>query len=132
MNGCHGYPYKRSFIDSNILETSKDRPNTPPSLKFVKQRVHESVGGPPTPLDDVLGSKRLRSGRVLKHLHFNCSLDQRFQRMPKAQKAVFRTSKRSKQLPWRWALFGTSIQGSLIVAHMILNSSYQRENGNLA
>ena len=55
-------PYKSGFIDSNILETSKDRPNTPPSLKLLKQRVHELVGGPLNPpLDNVVGSKDLRS-----------------------------------------------------------------------
>ena len=37
-------PYKSGFINSNILETSKDRPNTPPSLKLLEQRVHELVG----------------------------------------------------------------------------------------
>ena len=38
--------YKSGFINSNILETSKDRPNTPLSLKLLEQRVHELVGGP--------------------------------------------------------------------------------------
>ena len=59
-------PYKSSLINSNILETSKDRPNTPPSLKLLEQRVHELVGGGGgrTPLDNAVGSKRLRSGRV--------------------------------------------------------------------
>ena len=36
-------PYKSSFINSNILETTKDRPT--PSLKLLEQRVHELVGG---------------------------------------------------------------------------------------
>ena len=36
--------YKRSFITSNILETLEDRPNTPLSLTFLEQRVHELVG----------------------------------------------------------------------------------------
>ena len=58
-------PYKSAFINSNILETSKDRPNTPQSLKLLEQRVHELVGGPLTPpLDNVVGSKELRSGKV--------------------------------------------------------------------
>ena len=59
-------PYKSGFISSNILETSKDRPDTPPSLKLLEQRVHELVGGllQPPPLDNVVASKRLRSGRV--------------------------------------------------------------------
>ena len=30
---------KRFFFNSNILETSKDRPKTPPSLKLLEQRV---------------------------------------------------------------------------------------------
>ena len=34
---------KCSFINSNILETTKDRPT--PSLKLFEQRVHELVGG---------------------------------------------------------------------------------------
>ena len=51
-------PYKSGFINSNILETSKDRPNTPPSLKFLKQRVHELVGSTePSPLDNAVESK---------------------------------------------------------------------------
>ena len=38
-------------------------------MKLLEQRVHELVGGsteppPPPPLDNVVGSKRLRSGRV--------------------------------------------------------------------
>ena len=58
-------PYKSGFINSNILETSKDRPNTPTSLKFLEQRVPELVGGPLNPpSDNVVGSKRLRPGRV--------------------------------------------------------------------
>ena len=60
-------PYKTGFISSNILETSKDRPNTPTSLKLLEQRVHELVGGPLNPLpplDNDVGSKDLRSGRV--------------------------------------------------------------------
>ena len=45
-------PYKRGFINSNILETWKDRPNTPPSLKVLKERIHKLVGvhwHPPPP-----------------------------------------------------------------------------------
>ena len=38
-------PYKSSFIDSNILEISNDRPNTPPSLKLLEQRAYGLVGG---------------------------------------------------------------------------------------
>ena len=38
-------PYKSGFINSKILDTSKDRISTPPSLKFLEQRVHELVGG---------------------------------------------------------------------------------------
>ena len=61
-------PCTRDFINSTILETWKDIPNTLPSLKLLIQRVHELVGGstvpPPPPLDNVVGSKRLRSGRV--------------------------------------------------------------------
>ena len=46
-------PYKSGFINSNIFETSKDRPNTPPSLKLLEQTVHELVRGstePPPPI----------------------------------------------------------------------------------
>ena len=38
-------PCKRNFINSNILETEKDIPNTLLSLKLLEQRVHELVGG---------------------------------------------------------------------------------------
>ena len=61
-------PCKRDFIISTVLETYKDIPNTLPSLKLLEQRVHELVGGGGVPLnpalDSVVGSKRLRSGRV--------------------------------------------------------------------
>ena len=59
-------PYKSGYIISKILEISKDRPNTPPSLKWLQQRVHELEGRVdlPPPLDNVVGSKRLKSGRV--------------------------------------------------------------------
>ena len=61
-------PCKRDFINSTILETWKDIPNTLPSLKLLEQKVHELVGGPlnppPPSLDNAVGSKRLRSGRV--------------------------------------------------------------------
>ena len=57
-------PYKSGFINSNILETSNDRPNTPPSLKLLEPRIHELVRRALTPLDNVVGSKKLRSGRV--------------------------------------------------------------------
>ena len=54
---------KSGFINSNILETSNDRPNTPPSLTLLEQRVHELVGEStdplPPPLDNVVGSKTL-------------------------------------------------------------------------
>ena len=66
-------PYKSGFINSNILKTSKDRPNTSPSLKVLEQRVHALVGEstePPSPLDNVVGSKALRSGRVNGHHAF--------------------------------------------------------------
>ena len=64
-------PYKSGFNNSSILETSKERPNTPPSLKFLEQRVHtlvvEGQGSidrtpsppPPPPLDNVVGTKGL-------------------------------------------------------------------------
>ena len=59
---------KRDFINCTVLEAEKDIPNTLPSLMLLEQRVHELVGGstepPPPPLDNVVGSKRLRSGRV--------------------------------------------------------------------
>ena len=65
-------PCKSDFINSTILETWKDRPNALPSLKLLEHRIHELVGRgstenpspPPPPLDNVVGSKRLRSGRV--------------------------------------------------------------------
>ena len=58
-------PCKRDFINSTILETWKDIPYTLLSLKLFEQRVHELVGGPLNPpLDNVVESKRLRSGRV--------------------------------------------------------------------
>ena len=51
--------YKSGYINSNILETSKDTANIPPSLK---QRVHELVGGPlnppPPPLGNVTGEQK--------------------------------------------------------------------------
>ena len=31
------------FVNSNFLETLRDSPNTPPSLKFLEQRVNELV-----------------------------------------------------------------------------------------
>ena len=56
-------PYKSGFINSNILEISKDRPNTPPRLKLLQQRVHELVGGPltlpPPPKITLWGAKSL-------------------------------------------------------------------------
>ena len=39
------FPCKRNFINSTILETQKDIPNTMLSLKLLEQRVHELVGG---------------------------------------------------------------------------------------
>ena len=51
---------KSSFVKSNILETSKDRPNTLPSWKLLEQRVHELVGGGPlTPQTTSWGAKGL-------------------------------------------------------------------------
>ena len=38
-------PCKRDFINSTILETYKDIPKTLPSLKLLKKRAHELVGG---------------------------------------------------------------------------------------
>ena len=38
-------PSKSDFINFNILETLKNSPNGPLSLKFLEQRVHELVGG---------------------------------------------------------------------------------------
>ena len=34
-------PYKSSFINSNILETSKDRPNTPTKFKVIRAKVYD-------------------------------------------------------------------------------------------
>ena len=54
-------PYKSGFINSNILETLEDRPNTPQSLKFLEGRVHKLVGGPlnPSPQTTLWGAKGL-------------------------------------------------------------------------
>ena len=38
-------PCKRDFINSTILETYEDIPNTLPSLKLLEQSVDELVGG---------------------------------------------------------------------------------------
>ena len=38
-------PRKSDFVNSTILETQKDIPDTPPSLKLLEQKVHELVGG---------------------------------------------------------------------------------------
>ena len=60
-------PCKRDFIISTILETQRNIPDTLPSLKLLQQRLHELVGGGGSlnpPLDNVVGSKTLRSGRV--------------------------------------------------------------------
>ena len=44
-------PYKSGFINANILEALKlYRPNTAPSLKLLKQRVHELARGSTEPL----------------------------------------------------------------------------------
>ena len=64
-------PHKSGYINSNILETSKDRPNSPPSLKLLEQRVHELVGGR-GPLNNVLVNKRLRSGRADQNSSLFC------------------------------------------------------------
>ena len=37
-------PNKSDFINFNILETLKDSPNTPPSLKFLEQMVYHLAG----------------------------------------------------------------------------------------
>ena len=54
------------------METSKGRPNTPPSLKLLEQRVYELVGGPlkppsppPTPCD-LYGDQALSSSLDLR------------------------------------------------------------------
>ena len=67
-------PCKRDFINSTILEACEDIPNTLRRLTLLEQRVHELVGGPLNPpLDNIVGSKRLRSGRV-NTLYFQCLL----------------------------------------------------------
>ena len=59
-------PYKSGFIYSNILETSKNGPNTPPSLKLLKQRVHELVGGQQgAPQTTLWGAKGLDQERLI-------------------------------------------------------------------
>ena len=52
--------YESSLINSYILETSKGRAITLPSLKFLEQRVHELVGdGSTTPQTTLQGAKGL-------------------------------------------------------------------------
>ena len=66
-------PYRCDFINFTILEIKKDIPNTLPSLKLLEERLHELVGrstDPPPPQDNVVGSKRLRSGRVKEIKNF--------------------------------------------------------------
>ena len=48
---------KRDFINSTILETSKDIPNTLQSLKLLEQRVHELVGSPLNPPPPPIGQR---------------------------------------------------------------------------
>ena len=65
-------PYKSELINSNILETLKDRPNTPPSLKlFIEQRVHELIGGSTDPPQTTLWGARSLDQEVLKKNVFN-------------------------------------------------------------
>ena len=54
---------QKRFINANILETLKDSPDAPLSLKVLEERVHKlpREGGS---LQNVVGSKELRSGRV--------------------------------------------------------------------
>ena len=56
-------PYKSSFINSDILESSKDRPNTPTGLKCLEERVLALLGGshrpPPLPQTRLWGAKGL-------------------------------------------------------------------------
>ena len=65
-------PWKCDFINPTIFKDLERLPNTLPSLKLSEQRVHELVGGsltlPPPPLDNIVGSKRIRSGRVKSRL----------------------------------------------------------------
>ena len=51
----------RTRFHSTILETQKDIPNTLPSLKLLKQRVHELVRGvnePPPPVRQRCGEQK--------------------------------------------------------------------------
>ena len=59
-------PNNSGFINYNVLDTLKDSPSIPLSLKILYQRIHEFVGGStePPPFDKVVGSKRLKSGRA--------------------------------------------------------------------
>ena len=59
--------YKEKWLDlSRYKKMKMDIPNTLPSLKLLEQKVHQLVGGGGGgyPFDNVVGSKRLRSGRV--------------------------------------------------------------------
>ena len=54
-----------AFINYNVLDTLTDSCSTPLSLKILQQRVHELVEGcSDYPVDNFVGSKRLKSGRV--------------------------------------------------------------------
>ena len=61
-------PYKSGVINSNISETSKDRPNTPPSVKFLEQRIHELVWAGE-------GSSKICENRPKTGHQFWCRLD---------------------------------------------------------
>ena len=83
---------KRDFINSTIIETQKDIPNTLLSLKLLEQKAHELVGEgvhlpPPPPLDNVVGSKSLRSGRV-KQLNLVTELSHAGSRIHKISSAL--------------------------------------------
>ena len=69
LNGYHGYQKQKWFINSNILETLTDSPKSPPSLKFLEQRVHQLGGGIHLPSNNIVRSKKLWSGGVKLRLH---------------------------------------------------------------
>ena len=62
LNSCHGHHTRAVSLILTFWRLRK----TPPSLKLLEQRVYELVGGPlnPLSLDNVVGSKRLRPGRI--------------------------------------------------------------------
>ena len=51
-------PNNSGSINYNVLETLKDRPSTPTSLKILQHRVHGLVGGPLNPFQQSCGEEK--------------------------------------------------------------------------